>query len=135
MSWSRITKRVVEAPEAREKDYLIWDDELPGFGVRIFSSGKRSYVIQYRTRGRSRRYTIGLHGAWIPETARREAKVQLGRVAGGDDPVEDRQLDHKAITVKELCTRYLADLQGRANSGKGRATEKAFDNHHRHGPY
>jgi hypothetical protein len=31
--------------------------------------------------------------------------VQLGRVAGGDDPVEDRQLDHKAITVKELCAR------------------------------
>ena len=109
----KITKRIVEAAEAREKDYLIWDDELPGFGVRVFSSGKRSYVIQYRTRGRSRRYTIGLHGAWAPETARREAKVQLGRVAGGDDPVEDRQLDHKAITVKELCARYLADLQAR----------------------
>jgi hypothetical protein len=107
----KITKRVVEAADARGKDYLIWDDELPGFGLRVFSSGKRSYVIQYRTRGRSRRYTIGLHGAWAPETARREARVQLGRVAGGDDPVEDRQLDHKAITVKELCTRYLADLQ------------------------
>lgn len=107
----KITKWIVEAAEPREKDYLIWDDELPGFGVRIFSSGKRSYVIQYRTRGRSRRYTIGLDGAWAPETARREAKVQLGRVAGGDDPIEDRQLNHKAMTVKELCTRYLADLQ------------------------
>lgn len=41
----KITKWVVEAAEPREKDYLIWDDELPGFGVRIFSSGKRSYVI------------------------------------------------------------------------------------------
>jgi Arm DNA-binding domain len=51
----KITKRVVEAADAREKDYLIWDDELPGFGLRVFSSGKRSYVIQYRTGGRSRR--------------------------------------------------------------------------------
>ncbi len=120
----KITKRVVEAADAREKDYLIWDDQLPGFGLRVFSSGKRSYVIQYRTRGRSRRYTIGLHGAWAPETARREARVQLGRVAGGDDPVEDRELDHKAITVKELCTRYLADLRGKAvvRGGAGTAT-------------
>jgi hypothetical protein len=54
----KTTKRVVEASEAREKDYLIWDDELPGFGLRVFSTSKRSYVIQYRTRGRSRRYTI-----------------------------------------------------------------------------
>jgi hypothetical protein len=45
----KITKRVVEAADAREKDYLIWDDELPSFGLRVFSSGKRSYVIQYRT--------------------------------------------------------------------------------------
>src|ERR1700716_4497385 len=121
----KITKRVVEAVEARDKDYLIWDDELPGFGFRLFVSAKRSYVIQYRIRGRSRRYTIGLHGAWAPETARREAKVQLGRVAGGDDPVEDRQLDHKAITVKELCTRYLADLQAGLILGKGGRPKKA----------
>ena len=78
----KITKRVAEAANAREKDYLIWDDELPGFGLRVFCSGKRSYVIQYRTKGRSRRYIIGLHGAWAPETARREARVQLGRTLG-----------------------------------------------------
>ena len=121
----KITKRVVEAAEAQEKDYLIWDDELPGFGLRVFNSGKRSYVIQYRIGGRSRRYTIGLHGTWAPETARREAKVQLGRVAGGDDPVEDRQLDHKALTVKELCARYFADLQAGLILGKGGRPKKA----------
>ena len=78
---TKLNKRVVDAAQARDKDYFIWDDDLPGFGLRVFVSGKRSYVIQYRAQGRSRRYTIGLHGVWTPELARQEAKIQLGRVA------------------------------------------------------
>jgi hypothetical protein len=39
---TKITKRVVDAAEVQEKDYVIWDDELPGFGLRVFASGKRS---------------------------------------------------------------------------------------------
>lgn len=120
----KITKRVVDASEVRDKDYVIWDDELPGFGLRVFASGKRSYVIQYRTAGRSRRYTIGLHGVWTPETARQEAKVQFGRVAKGDNPAEERQLDHKAVTVKDLCTRYLDDLKAGLILGKGGRPKK-----------
>jgi len=121
---AKVTKRVVDAAEVREKDYVIWDDELPGFGLRVFASGKRSYVIQYRTGGRSRRYTIGLHGVWTPETARQEAKVQFGRVAQGANPAEERQLDHKAVTVKELCTRYLDDLKAGLILGKGGRPKK-----------
>src|SRR4051794_5711578 len=83
---AKLTKRVVDAAEFREKDYVIWDDDLPGFGLRVFASGKCSYVIQYRCDGRSRRYTIGLHGVWTPELARKEAKIQLGKVAQGDNP-------------------------------------------------
>ena len=106
----KLTKRTVDAAGVREKDYFIWDDDLPGFGLRVFASGKRSYLLQYRAAGRTRRYTIGLHGVWTPEMARQEAKVQLGRVAKGDNPAEERQLDHQAITVKELCQLYLKDL-------------------------
>jgi integrase len=115
---------VVDAAEFREKDYVIWDDDLPGFGLRVFASGKCSYVIQYRSAGRSRRYTIGLHGVWTPELARKEAKIQLGRVAQGDNPAEERQLDHKAITVKELCDLYLNDLKAGLILGKGGRPKK-----------
>lgn len=121
---AKLTKRVVDAAEFREKDYVIWDDDLPGFGLRVFASGKCSYVIQYRSAGRSRRYTIGLHGVWTPELARKEAKIQLGRVAQGDNPAEERQLDHKAITVKELCDLYLNDLKAGLILGKGGRPKK-----------
>lgn len=121
---AKITKRVVDAAESREKDYVIWDDELPGFGLRVFASGKRSYVIQYRLGGRSRRFTIGLHGPWTPERARQEAKALMGRVAQGEDPAEEKQLDHKSISVKELCDLYLADLEAGLILGKGGRPKK-----------
>jgi integrase len=122
---TKLTKRVVDSAEAQGKDYVIWDDELPGFGLRVFKSGKRSYLIQYRSAGRSRRYTIGVHGVWTPELARKEAKIQLGRVAQGDNPAEERQLDHKAVTVKELCESYLKDFEAGLLLGKGGRPKKA----------
>jgi integrase len=122
---TKLTKRVVDGAEAQAKDYFIWDDELPGFGLRVFKSGKRSYLIQYRSAGRSRRYTIGVHGVWTPEFARKEAKIQLGRVAQGDNPAEERQLDHKAVTVKELCELYLKDFEAGLLLGKGGRPKKA----------
>lgn len=122
---AKLSKRIVDAAEPQGKDYVLWDDELPRFGLRVFVSGKRSYLIQYRSAGRSRRFTIDVHGVWTPELARKEAKIQLGRVAQGDNPAEERQLDHKAITVKELCELYLKDLAAGLVLGKGGRPKKA----------
>lgn len=121
---AKLTKRSVDAAEPQDKDYVIWDDELPGFGLRVFVSGKRSYVIQYRSRGRSRRYTIGLHGVWSPDLARREAKAQLGRAAQGDDPAEEREEERKALTLKDLCEQYIADMEAGLVLGKGGRPKK-----------
>jgi integrase len=121
----KLSKRVVDGAEPQDKDYVIWDDDLPGFGLRVFKSGKRSYLIQYRSAGRSRRYSIGVHGVWTPELARKEAKIQLGRVAQGDNPAEERQLDHKAVTVKELCELYLKDFEAGLILGKGGRPKKS----------
>lgn len=121
---SKINKRTVDAADPREKDYFIWDDDLPGFGLRVFASGKRSYLVQYRALGRSRRFTIGLHGVWTPELARKEAKALLGRIAQGENPAEEKQLDHKSMTVKELCDLYLKDLDAGLILGKGGRTKR-----------
>jgi integrase len=122
---AKLSKRVVDHAETGENDYFIWDDELPGFGLRIFKSGKRSYLVQYRAKGRTRRFTIGTHGVWTPDTARVQARVLLGRIAQGDNPAEERQLDLKAITIKELCERYLEDAKNGLILGKKRRPKKA----------
>lgn len=116
---AKLTKRFVDAVEIHDKDYVVWDDELPGFGLRVFASGKRSYVIQYRSAGRSRRYAIGLHGVWTPETARKEARVQLGKVAQGENPAEERQLNRNAMTVKQLADQYIKAMEAGLILGKG----------------
>jgi len=46
MAVAKLTKRAVEGAEVRSADYIIWYDELPGFGVRIYPSGKRWYLVQ-----------------------------------------------------------------------------------------
>lgn len=68
--------------------------------------------------------TIGLHGVWAPEEARREARCLLERVAKGENPAEDRDIDRKAITVKELCERYLTDAENGLVLGKKRQPKK-----------
>ena len=76
----------------------------------------------YRTaEGRIRRYTIGRHGApWTPETARKEAKLILGRVAKGDDPAVEKREKRQAATVADLCDLYLADAEaGRLLTRRG----------------
>jgi integrase len=82
-------------------------------------------LIQYRAAGRTRRFTIGLHGVWTPETARREAKILLGRVAQGENPSEEKRLDARSITVREFCERYLEDADNGLILGKGRRPKKA----------
>lgn len=121
---AKLTKTLVDRAGTSERDEFIWDDDVQGFGLRVFKSGKRSYLIQYRMGGRTRRYTIGPHGIWTPEMARKQAKLLLASVAQGEDPAESKKLDAKAMTVKELCETYLEDAKKGLVFGKSGGPKK-----------
>src|SRR5918996_3531690 len=87
----KITKRLVEAAEVREKDYIICDNELRGFAVRVLPSGKRYYLVQYRIGTRYRRMSLGQHGVLTTEKARTKAFGLLAAVQDGKDPAGDRK--------------------------------------------
>src|SRR5215211_5017550 len=48
MGASRLTKRTVDALKATGAEYVKWDVDIPGFGVRVRSSGAKTYIVQYR---------------------------------------------------------------------------------------
>ena len=62
---------------------FLWDPRLPCFGIRVHSSGVRSYIVQYRERGRTRRRVIGSVGDMERRTARRHARKLLSDVKVG----------------------------------------------------
>jgi integrase len=120
----KLTKRVVDAAPIRPTDYFIWCSEMPGFGVRIYPSGKRGYLAQYRVDGRTRRVKIGLHGVLTVDEARIEAKVHLAAVAKGGNPAEDRATRRQGVTVRELVDRYWKAAEKGLILGKGGGPKK-----------
>jgi hypothetical protein len=105
----KLTKRIVDQTKPGTGQVFVWDTEVPGFGLRVLPSSQRSYVIQYRARGRSRRMTLGKHGALTPQTARKMAIRHLAAIRDGADPLEVRQEHSRAPTVRALADRYLRE--------------------------
>lgn len=104
-----LSKTRVEAFEIKARDYFVWDDEVSGFGVRIMPSGKRTYMVQYRAGGRTRRVKIGQHGVLTADEARKRARELLGAVAKGDNPAEAIDSHRRAPTVKSVSERFMAE--------------------------
>jgi integrase len=106
----RLSKTTVERIEVGDRDMVVWDDALPGFGVRVKPSGVRSYIVQYRNRrtGASKRLTIGRHGPLLTfEQAKKQARALLADAMRGEDPVEARKAARKAPSVVDLAADYL----------------------------
>ncbi len=120
-----LTKRTVDAAKTGIADYFLWDDEVPGFGLKVTPAGGRIYVYQYRMQQPgnakampTRRLTLGKHGELTPDQARREAKRFAAQVTQGTDP---RQSALDAVAAK-------VETQRKAKEKARLDTELAFEN-------
>lgn len=131
----RLTKTVVEALRYDGREYsgadgkpkyervIVWDAALPKFGVRVYPTGRKTYVVRYKKGSRKRMYTIGEHGVdgLTVQNARDEAEDLLAAVRAEDaDPVRERQRVD-ASNLGELWERYeelyLPDLRASTRRG------------------
>jgi integrase len=106
-----ITKRLIDELKPRASSHIVWDDDLPRFGVKVTPGGVKSFVVDYTTAGgRRRRQTIGRYGILTISRARDKALVILGQVADGEDPLDKRQTLRAGQTLKEFAAEYLAHV-------------------------
>lgn len=107
----RLTKENVNRLElpAGKSELLVFDKDLPGFGLRLRAGGKRSWIVQFRIGQKQRRLTLGSAAALDPATAREQARQKLAQVALGSDPqLEKRRAREEASeTLDGLITKYL----------------------------
>jgi integrase len=138
-----LTKREVDAAKAREGRYHLWDTKLAGFGLRVETSGTKTFVVRYRADGGGRTaprrfVTIGRFGVLTVDEARKQARVLLGAAAKGDDPALDRQARRRAMTMSTLIDLYEAEgcfvqrgiRQGEPMKARTRAYTLARLRHH-----
>lgn len=105
----RLNKRFVDGLAPSDKNYITFDGELRGFGVRVAPSGRKTFIVQYRAGGRTRRVKLGVYGSVTVDQARTEARKRLGEVAAGENPAETIRINRRAPTVAALCDRFMEE--------------------------
>jgi integrase len=101
-----------------KKEHFEWDDELPGYGLRLrlASGGKllRTFNLQFRRAGAQRRLLLGSADVLTAEQARKAAKNALAEIQLGRDPAAERRerRDKDKVTLRSVIDEYLAAKQG-----------------------
>jgi integrase len=122
---TKITKRTVDAatPDPHGR-FIVWDEQIKGFGLLVLPTGVKSYLLKYRTaEGRQRRATIGQHGDWTPDQARQRADEWRQIVRARGDPLGAKLALREAPTVDNMLDAYLASERFLSKAASTRATD------------
>lgn len=127
MASVRLSQKEVEramCPSGR-KDRLLFDRDMPGFGIRVGANGVKTFIAQYTAAGKKRRIALGAFGVLTVEEARKAARSVLGDAAKGADPFADRKArrnEAKAAAAADAFTfGRLVDAWQAAREGDRRA--------------
>lgn len=112
MPSAKLTIRTVKAARYEgdgSSRHVIWDTDLQGFGLRIYPSGRKAFIISYRAQGRKRMMVIGGFGTFTVDQARDRAGKKLRMVRDGKDPMEEDRKAAQGKTFGELKEKYIEE--------------------------
>lgn len=130
----RLTKTVADAAQYPEDQddapEILWDDDVAGFGLRVYPSGKKSFVFDYRMAGRKRRLTLGQYGSMTMQQARKRARKAKVQVADGIDPREERRRRReRAKLLRDLAAEYMDEVKAKRKESTVRSYQQLLDTH------
>lgn len=118
-----LTVKKVRDARPSAKAYIDWDDDPVGLGLRVWPSGKKVFILNYRIDGISRRMNLGPTSEMDLEQARDIAREAMRGVRSGTDPLEERKARKSLPTVSEGLDQYL-EQHIPARQAKGRMADK-----------
>jgi integrase len=96
-----LTKTEVDKLVGAEKDFIRWDAQVRGFGVRVTPRNSKTFVAQYRVGSQPKREKIGTYPEWTVDQARQRAKEIIQRAQAGKIGTLERK-----DTVAMLWTKF-----------------------------
>src|SRR5882757_261158 len=133
--------RALHLPKGKS-DHLVWDDDIPGFGLRLRAGGSRNWVFQYALGDKQRRLSLGAATAESFSTVKdKDGKIKLGirdqaaqlhaKVKLGQDPAGDKTEARKRAsdTFETIAKKYLVAKKGSTRPGTYTETERHILKH------
>src|SRR5262245_18034728 len=115
--------------KGKTADLILFDDDLPGFGLRIRNGGSKTFIFQYKIGAQHRRMTLGKYPALNPAQARKTASKLHAEVRLGNDPaaVKAEKQAKAAETFGAILRTYLARRQGQVRASSLGEIERHLD--------
>ena len=105
----------------------VWDDRVPGLGVRVSSAGTKSFVLLYRRNGKAKRMTLGRYPVLSLLEAREIATQALNKLTKGADPQAKKEEKRSYPRFDDVFGEFLRLYCNRKNrENTARETERVL---------
>lgn len=100
------------------KQLYYYDTDIKGFGLRVGNKTK-TYFVEAKVKGKTVRVTIGKHGVFAPEQARKIAKEKLALMVQEINPNEvEKENRLKSVSLQTAYDDYMDARKGLKPSTK-----------------